>query len=153
MTRAGSRRERARTVEPAVELATIESTIEMTAEARLALAEKGAPPLSSVPDVRGLLEHCRLPGSVLEGADLYIGLFRQGYGEYTIEEYDAAKRLKKDRLRYSRSEPPTRANAIRGCATSRSSSSTASTMTWGSSRSLPAPTTAFASSSTRVARA
>jgi DNA mismatch repair protein MutS2 len=44
----------------------------MTAEARLALAQKGAPPLSSVPDVRGLLEHCRLPGSVLEGADLIL---------------------------------------------------------------------------------
>ena len=65
-------RERARAAEPAVELATIESAIEMTAEARLALAEKGAPPLSSVPDVRGLLEHCRLPGSVLEGADLIL---------------------------------------------------------------------------------
>ena len=65
-------RERARTAEPAVELATIESAVEMTAEARLALAQKGAPPLSSVPDVRGLLEHCRLPGSVLEGADLIL---------------------------------------------------------------------------------
>ena len=65
-------RERARAAEPAVELATIESAIEMTAEARLALAEKGAPPLSSVPDVRGLLEHCRLPGSVLEGPDLIL---------------------------------------------------------------------------------
>ena len=25
--------------------------------------------------------------------DIYIGLFWQGYGEYTIEEYDAAKRV------------------------------------------------------------
>jgi DNA mismatch repair protein MutS2 len=65
-------RERARTAEPEVELSTIESAVEMTAEARLALAEKGAPPLSSVPDVRGLLEHCRLPDSVLEGPDLVL---------------------------------------------------------------------------------
>jgi DNA mismatch repair protein MutS2 len=71
-TRTEMGRERARAAEPAVELSTIESAIEMTAEARLALAEKGAPPLSSVPDVRGLLDHCRLPGSVLEGPDLVL---------------------------------------------------------------------------------
>ncbi len=65
-------RERARAAEPAVELSTIESAVEMTAQARLALAEQGAPPLSSVPDVRGLLDHCRLPGSVLEGPDLVL---------------------------------------------------------------------------------
>jgi DNA mismatch repair protein MutS2 len=65
-------RERARSIEPAVEPSAVESAIEMTAQARLALVEKGAPPLGSVPDVRGLLEACRLVGSVLEGADLVL---------------------------------------------------------------------------------
>src|SRR5262245_25654815 len=34
----------------------------------------------------------------LSGADLYIGLFWKGYGEYTLEEYKLAESLKKDRL-------------------------------------------------------
>ena len=65
-------RERARSAEPAVELSVIESTVEMTGQARLALTGKGAPPLGSVPDVRGILESCRVPGSVLDGADLVL---------------------------------------------------------------------------------
>lgn len=65
-------RELARAVEPAVEPSAIESAIEMTGQARLALTEQGAPPLGSVPDVRGILESCRVPGSVLEGADLVL---------------------------------------------------------------------------------
>jgi len=65
-------RERARAAEPAVEPSVIESAVEMTGQARRALTEKGAPPLSSVPDVRGILESCRVPGSVLEGADLVL---------------------------------------------------------------------------------
>ena len=72
--RTGMGRERARTAEPAVELSAIESTVEMTAEARLALGEKGAPPLSGIPDVRPLLDQCRVPGSVLEGTDLLLFL-------------------------------------------------------------------------------
>jgi DNA mismatch repair protein MutS2 len=63
-------RERARAAEPAIEPSAIESAVEMTGQARLALTEKGAPPLSTVPDVRAILESCRVPGSVLEGADL-----------------------------------------------------------------------------------
>jgi DNA mismatch repair protein MutS2 len=65
-------RERARAIEPAVEPSTIESAVEMTGQARLALTEKGAPPLSNVPDVRGLLESCRVPGSVLDGTELVL---------------------------------------------------------------------------------
>ncbi|HMH52465.1 MAG TPA: endonuclease MutS2 [Candidatus Acidoferrum sp.] len=65
-------REWARTAEPLVEPSAIESAVEMTAEARLALTEKGAPPLSSIPDARGILESCRVPGSVLEGSDLVV---------------------------------------------------------------------------------
>jgi len=65
-------RERARAAEPAIEPFTIESAIEMTGQARLALAKSGAPPLSGVPDVRAILGHCRVAGSVLEGADLIL---------------------------------------------------------------------------------
>ena len=65
-------RERARAAEPAAEPFTIESMVEMTGQARRALTEAGAPPLSGVPDVRALLEHCRVAGSVLEGADLIL---------------------------------------------------------------------------------
>jgi DNA mismatch repair protein MutS2 len=65
-------RERARAVEPAVEPSAVESALEMTGQARLALTEKGAPPLSHLPDVRGILESCRVPGSILEGADLVL---------------------------------------------------------------------------------
>ena len=65
-------RERARLVEPLVEFSAIEAAVEMTAEARVALTEKGAPPLSSIPDVRGILESCRIPGSGLEGSDLVM---------------------------------------------------------------------------------
>jgi len=34
----------------------------------------------------------------LKGADLYIGLFWKGFGQYTVEEYQLAEELKKDRL-------------------------------------------------------
>src|SRR6266852_6276476 len=65
-------RERARSVEPLVESSAIESAVEMTGQARLALTDKGVPPLSGIPDVRGILESCRLAGSVLEGPDLVL---------------------------------------------------------------------------------
>ena len=65
-------RQRAQLVVPLVEPSAIEAAVEMTAQARLALTEKGAPPLGSIPDVRGILESCRVPGSVLEAADLVL---------------------------------------------------------------------------------
>jgi DNA mismatch repair protein MutS2 len=65
-------RQHALLVEPLVEPSAIEAAVEMTAQARLALTEKGAPPLSSIPDVRGILESCRVPGSVLEGSELVL---------------------------------------------------------------------------------
>lgn len=37
-----------------------------------------------------------------ETADLFVGLFWKGYGEYTREEYDYAKKLGKDCLIYER---------------------------------------------------
>lgn len=49
------------------------------------------------------------PGSIedtyldeLEGADLYIGVFWKGYGEYTIDEFEAARNLGKDLLVYEK---------------------------------------------------
>jgi DNA mismatch repair protein MutS2 len=65
-------RQRARGIEPLVEFSAIEAALEMTAQARRALTDKGAPPLGGVPDVRGVLDSCRLAGSVLEGADLVL---------------------------------------------------------------------------------
>jgi eukaryotic-like serine/threonine-protein kinase len=38
----------------------------------------------------------------VEAADLYIGLFWKGYGEYTIEEYEHARKLGKDCLIYEK---------------------------------------------------
>lgn len=38
----------------------------------------------------------------VEKADLYIGLFWKGYGDYTIEEYEHARRLGKDCLVYEK---------------------------------------------------
>jgi eukaryotic-like serine/threonine-protein kinase len=38
----------------------------------------------------------------VEKADLYIGLFWKGYGDYTIEEFDCARRLHKDCLLYEK---------------------------------------------------
>jgi len=38
----------------------------------------------------------------VEAVDLYIGLFWKGYGEYTIEEYEQARKLGKDCLIYEK---------------------------------------------------
>src|SRR5262247_3432496 len=38
----------------------------------------------------------------VEAADLYIGLFWKGYGDYTIEEYEHARKLGKDCLIYEK---------------------------------------------------
>src|SRR5215469_6142860 len=40
--------------------------------------------------------------SEVEAADLYIGLFWKGYGEYTIQEYEHARKLGKDCLIYEK---------------------------------------------------
>src|ERR1043166_10279116 len=39
----------------------------------------------------------------IEAADLYLGLFWKGYGEYTIQEYEQARKLGKDGLLYEKS--------------------------------------------------
>src|SRR5262245_11817428 len=63
-------RERAGVTEPLLDVSAIRSELESTTQARRVLAEIGAPPLDTVPDIRQILEHCRLPGSVLDGVEL-----------------------------------------------------------------------------------
>jgi DNA mismatch repair protein MutS2 len=63
-------RERALTAEPLSDPVAVQSALEATSQARLALAESGAPPFDVLADVRPILDRCRLPGSVLDGPDL-----------------------------------------------------------------------------------
>jgi len=63
-------RERATDATPLTEPLAVQAAIELTRQARLALATAGSPPLERVPDVRPLLDRCRAAGSVLDGADL-----------------------------------------------------------------------------------
>lgn len=65
-------RERAAAIEPLVELPVIRSALEATRQARLALVEAGSPPLDGLPDVRSLLDRCRVAGSVLDGVELAL---------------------------------------------------------------------------------
>ncbi len=63
-------RERAMLATPLTDLLAVQSALELTRQARLALAISGAIPLEGVPDIRPLLERCRAAGSVLDGAEL-----------------------------------------------------------------------------------
>jgi DNA mismatch repair protein MutS2 len=63
-------RERASALVPHLDISTIRSELESTTQARRALSEVDAPPLATIPDVRQILEHCRLPGSALDGIEL-----------------------------------------------------------------------------------
>ncbi len=63
-------RERAGALAPLLDLPTVRAELESTTQARRALSEIAAPPLDAVPDVRQILERCRIPGSVLDGAEL-----------------------------------------------------------------------------------
>jgi DNA mismatch repair protein MutS2 len=65
-------RERARTAEPLSAASEVDTALEITAQARLALGAEGAPPLDGVPDVRATLERSRPEGSVLDGAELAL---------------------------------------------------------------------------------
>ena len=62
--------ERATALAPFLDVPTVRSELESTAQARQILAEIGPPPFDTVPDVRQTLEHCRIPGSVLDGIEL-----------------------------------------------------------------------------------
>src|SRR2546421_2370589 len=63
-------RERATDATPLTEPLAVQAAIELTRQARLALATSGSPPLERVPDGRPFLDRCRAAGSVLDGADL-----------------------------------------------------------------------------------
>ncbi len=65
-------REHAHTATPLVDASAVHSAIALTAEARLALAAEGAPPLDGIPDIRPVLGRGAVEGSVLEGADLVL---------------------------------------------------------------------------------
>lgn len=63
-------RERALTAEPLFDVAAVHAALEATSQARQALALAGPPPLTSIPDVRPILERCRADGAALEGVEL-----------------------------------------------------------------------------------
>ena len=63
-------RERAAAAEPLTDAVAVQAEIELTREARLALAQAGAPPLAGLPDVRPLLDRARAAGSILDGPEL-----------------------------------------------------------------------------------
>src|SRR5688500_10610780 len=65
-------RERAAAADPLTDALPIRHAVEETRQARSALGESGPPPLETIPDVRPVLDHCRLPGSVLDGPELVI---------------------------------------------------------------------------------
>jgi DNA mismatch repair protein MutS2 len=62
-------RERALTAQPLTDSLAVQSALDTTGQARLALAESGPPPFESLADIRPVLDRCRLPGSVLDGPD------------------------------------------------------------------------------------
>jgi len=66
----GMGRERATTAEPLTDVSEVQAAIDMTHEARLALATAGSLPLEALPDIRPVLTRCRADGSVLDGLEL-----------------------------------------------------------------------------------
>jgi DNA mismatch repair protein MutS2 len=65
-------REAAAGLEPLTEPAAIRAALDATTEARRALAEVGSPPLGTFPDVRAILDRCRVAGAVLDGPQLVL---------------------------------------------------------------------------------
>jgi DNA mismatch repair protein MutS2 len=62
--------ERAQALEPLADLQAVRQSLIETRQARQALAVAGPPPWNVIPDVRSLLEHARVPGSVAEPGEL-----------------------------------------------------------------------------------
>jgi DNA mismatch repair protein MutS2 len=62
--------ERAQALEPLADLQAVRQALIETRQARQALAVAGPPPWNVIPDVRSLLEHARIPGSVAEPGEL-----------------------------------------------------------------------------------
>jgi DNA mismatch repair protein MutS2 len=65
-------RDRALTASPLTEATEVQSALDLTAEARRAIAHAGAPPLDGVPDVRPVLERAAAEGAALEGTELLL---------------------------------------------------------------------------------
>jgi DNA mismatch repair protein MutS2 len=65
-------RDRALTASPLTEATEVQAALDLTAEARRAIAQEGPPPLDGVPDVRPALERAGAEGSALEGAELLM---------------------------------------------------------------------------------
>jgi DNA mismatch repair protein MutS2 len=69
-TRTPMGRERAMAATPLTDIHAVRAALDLTGQARAALAGAGALPLDGAPDVRPLLERCAAAGSVLDGAEL-----------------------------------------------------------------------------------
>ena len=65
-------RERALTASPLTEATEVQAALDLTAEARRAIAQEGAPPLDGVPDVRPALARAGTEGAALDGTDLLL---------------------------------------------------------------------------------
>jgi DNA mismatch repair protein MutS2 len=65
-------REQALTASPLTEAIEVQSALDLTAEARRALVQEGAPPLDGLPDVRPALERASAEGAALDGPDLLL---------------------------------------------------------------------------------
>jgi DNA mismatch repair protein MutS2 len=63
-------RDRATAAEPLTDISEVQAAIEMTRQARLALATTGSLPLEALPDIRAILARCRAEGTVLDGAEM-----------------------------------------------------------------------------------
>jgi DNA mismatch repair protein MutS2 len=63
-------RDRATAAEPLTDLSDVQAAIEMTRQARLALATNGTLSLEALPDIRPILTRCRAEGSVLDGSEM-----------------------------------------------------------------------------------
>ncbi len=65
-------RDRALTASPLTEETEVQTALDLTAEARRAVVQEGAPPLDGVPDVRPALERAGADGAALDGAELLL---------------------------------------------------------------------------------
>jgi hypothetical protein len=65
-------RDRALTASPLTDATEVQAALDLTAEARHAITQEGAPPLDGVPDVRPALERAGAEGAALDGPELLL---------------------------------------------------------------------------------
>jgi DNA mismatch repair protein MutS2 len=63
-------RERAVAAAPLTDLGDVQQALEITGQARQAMGAAGPPPFDVIPDIRPVLDRARVPGAVLDGAEL-----------------------------------------------------------------------------------